>query len=201
MANAGHVTADPASIPLTDLGQKQAKLLPQSFDTSPDLFVTSPFLRTQQSSLYVREKFPNVPHEQWPVQEFTYLSGKNYANTSSAQRQPAVKEYWKKCDPEYCDGDGAESFSDLMDRIDSTLERVRERKENFIAIFTHGQFMKTLWWMIQNTQTHFRNDAARMRSASEFMNRVDITNGAMLKLKMFGNKWDVQLQRLKDDSI
>lgn len=200
MANAGHVTADASSIELTELGQKQAKLLPQSFDRRPDLIVTSPFIRTQQSSIYVREKFPEILHEEWPVQEFSYLSSKRYANTSVFQRRPAVKEYWNKCDPEYCDGEGAESFSDLLDRIDTTIERVRERPEKFIAIFTHGQFMKTFWWLIQTPNIVFRNGVAQMKHAEEFMNRLDISNGTILKLKMFGNnKWDIQLQRLNEN--
>lgn len=202
MANAGHVTADPTSIPLTDLGQEQAKLLPHSFDKVPGLIVTSPFLRTQQSSVHVREKFSDVPHEEWPVQEFSYLCTKRYANTDMAARRPAVKEYWGKCDPQYCDGDGAESFSDLMDRIDNTIEKVQSRPEKFIAIFTHGQFMKTFWWMIQSSHANYRNDVARMKGAQEFMNRLDISNGAILKLKMFGNNgWDISLLRLKDDEL
>lgn len=201
MANAGHVTADAAGIELTELGQRQAKLLPFSFDKSPELIVTSPFLRTKQSSVHVRDKFSEVPHEEWPVQEFSYLSAKRYANTSTVQRRPAVKEYWQKCDPKYCDGDGAESFSHLLDRVDEMFEKVRERPEKFIAIFTHGQFMKTVWWLTQTSNIYFRSEAAQMKHAEGFMNRIDISNGAILKLKMFGNKWDIQLERLKENNL
>lgn len=198
MANAGHVTKDPSSIPLTELGEKQAELLLRSFPTAPNVIITSPFLRTQQSSIHIRNKFSQVPHMEWPVQEFSYLCLKKYQNTSIAQRQPAVKEYWEKCDPAYCDGDGAESFSDLIDRVYETLENINARSENFLAIFTHGQFMKVFWWMIKTSNIIFRNDTVRMKSAKRFINEIDIHNGTILKLKEIGNnKWDIQLENLQ----
>ena len=45
------------------------------------------------------------------------------------------------------------------------------------------------------------NEAAQMKHAEGFMNRIDISNGAILKLKMFGNKWDIQLERLKENNL
>jgi len=189
MANAGYVTADSAGIQLTELGQKQARLLPQSFDKAPNLIVTSPFVRTKQSSIYVREKFSNVPHEEWAVQEFSYLSFKNYANTSTTQRQPAVKEYWDRCDPTYCDGDGAESFLDLINRINITIDKIKERTENFIVIFTHGQFMKTFLWNLKNPKSL---QMKSMKSFMSFMNEINIDNGSIFKFKLLENsKWEI----------
>lgn len=149
-SNAGHITISPSSIPLTEKGWKQAALLSNSFDIAPDLIVTSPYLRTHQTSTYIRDKFPHVPHEEWPVQEFTYLSSKRYANTTNLERQPSVKEYWSKCDPFFSHGEGAESFIDLIGRIDTTIEKIKTRQEKYLVIFTHGQFIKTFWWILNN---------------------------------------------------
>jgi hypothetical protein len=35
--------------------------------------VTSPHLRTQQTTAPTIERFPDVPVEVWPIEEFTYL--------------------------------------------------------------------------------------------------------------------------------
>lgn len=202
ISNAGQTTFDPVSIPLTPLGWQQSQILLDSFEVTPNLIVTSPFIRTQQTAVNVRNKFPEVLHEEWPVQEFSYLSFKRYANTNSNERKPAVKEYWDRCDPKYCDGDGAESFCDLIDRIDATIEKIKERSEAFVVIFTHGQFMKVFWWYLKNSEVNFRTESIRMKHVENFINRIDIDNGAILKLKLFGNnKWDIQLQGLHADNL
>ena len=40
---------------------------------TPSLIVTSLFLRTQQTAAPTIERFPDVPVEVWPIEEFTYL--------------------------------------------------------------------------------------------------------------------------------
>lgn len=68
-------TQDHASIPLTALGEEQAKRLSTRIDARPDLIVTSSFRRAQQTAEPLRERFPDVPVEVWPeTAEFTYLS-------------------------------------------------------------------------------------------------------------------------------
>lgn len=70
-ANAGAVTADPASIPLTPRGHDQAHSISKAFAAAPELIVCSPFLRVQQSAAPTLARFATVPVETWPVQEFT----------------------------------------------------------------------------------------------------------------------------------
>src|SRR5262245_42062403 len=88
LANAGGVTSLTPSIPLTALGRSQAVELSRSFTTSPNLIVTSPYLRAQDTATPTAARFPHVPLEVWPVQEFTYLALKRCFNTTSEQRQP-----------------------------------------------------------------------------------------------------------------
>lgn len=49
-ANAGKATDDPASIPLTDIGLRQADAIAREFPQMPDLLVSSPFLRARQTA-------------------------------------------------------------------------------------------------------------------------------------------------------
>src|SRR5262245_8811627 len=79
--NAGLVTSQPDTIPLTRKGGEQALRLANSFTQAPTLIVTSPFIRTQQSAKPTIERFPAVRREQWQVQEFTHLSPARYRDT------------------------------------------------------------------------------------------------------------------------
>lgn len=143
--NVDQPTHDHASIPLTALGEEQAKKLSARIDVRPDLIVVSSFRRAQQTAEPLREKFPDVPVEIWPdTAEFTYLSPARCRGTRRTERLPWVKAYWQEQDPRYCDGAGAETFHDLVARARLVLQRVEERPEERIMLFSHGQFISCL---------------------------------------------------------
>lgn len=140
-ANAGAVTNDPAAIPLTDTGTGQARSIAVSVSRRPDLIVVSPYLRTRQTAEPTIARFPDVPVETWPVQEFTYLSPNRCVGTTAARR-PLVEDYWQRCDPAYVDGPGAEAFSALLERVRLMRHRLSEAAAGFVLVFTHGQVMQ-----------------------------------------------------------
>ncbi|WP_090805507.1 phosphoglycerate mutase family protein [Paraburkholderia tuberum] len=86
-ANAGHATSDPASIPLTELGEQQAHAISQRLAEPPSIVICSPFLRAQQTAAPTLARFPTVRSEIWPVQEFTYLAPARCIDTSAQQRR------------------------------------------------------------------------------------------------------------------
>lgn len=181
VANAGGATPDPVSIPLTDKGQDQAKKLASAFVEKPDLFITSPFLRTKQTAAPTLAKFPDVPAEEWAVQEFSYLSPVVWANTSSEDRAPRTDHYWEECDPDYHDGDGAESFNDLIGRVDNAMIDLYMRPEKRIVMFSHGQFLKALW-MYLVTDIFKINPKDRMKKIDLFIKAVNFPNTGILKM-------------------
>ena len=143
-ANAGAVTADPASIPLTEAGRDQARAIATMITRRPDLIVVSPYLRTRQTAAPSLERFPDVPVETWPVQEFTYLSPGRCVGTTAAQRRPLVEAYWQRCDASAVDGEGAESFTAMLQRVRALRERLATHPAGFILVFMHGQIMQGL---------------------------------------------------------
>ena len=147
IANAGGKTVTPDSIDLSENGKAQAKQLTDNFPEEPDLIVTSPFIRTLRTAEPLLEKYPNSKHEQWPVQEFTYLSPAKYNNTTMEARIPFAIEYWERNDPYYCDGDGAESFSNFLKRIDDGKNRLKARSERCIIVYSHYQFIAAFKWL------------------------------------------------------
>src|SRR5216117_2664555 len=98
-SNAGRETTDPAMIPLSEKGKQQADVVARSFDRSPDLIVTSPFLRARHTAVPTMERFPSVPVTQWPAEEFTYLGRLHGQQTTGLERRPLVDAYWNATDP------------------------------------------------------------------------------------------------------
>ena len=60
---------------------------PNGFDCKPTLFVVSPFLRAQQTAEPLRQRFPDVPVEEWPIHEFTFLNPARHKGTSEEDRE------------------------------------------------------------------------------------------------------------------
>lgn len=181
-ANTGLTTSDPASIPLTEKGQQQAIQVASRFTTAPSLFVMSSYIRTQQTAKPTLNKFPNVPSIVWPVHEFTYLAPTRYNNTNTKQRSPAVKAYWEQADPYYIDGEGAESFSQMLERAQKNLKQLVDSKHPWTTIFTHGLFIKALMWCIQNTSR--KRNLLDIKAFYEFHHNTDIPNASTTLLKV-----------------
>src|SRR3546814_4582064 len=59
-----------------------------------------------------------------PIEEFTYLQPARCNGTRSAERMPHLERYWSAADPDYCDGEGAESFRALLGRCEAALARL-----------------------------------------------------------------------------
>ena len=175
-ANAGIATTNPATIPLTSAGRSQAEELAGTLER-PDLIVVSPYLRTRQTAEPTISRFPNVPVEVWPVQEFTYLSPEPCIDTTAEQRRLMVEGYWRQCDPNRDDGPGAESFSMMLERVRGLRERLAAHPADSIVVFTHGQIMQALRLLREHPSA---SDRELMTWFLEFDQRSPIHNGVVL---------------------
>lgn len=146
LANIGGKTTDSTSIPITEQGWQQAHALIEQFPRVEKIIV-SPYLRTQQTAQPLLQKH-GLTAEVWPIHEFTYLSGRKFANTTVAERKPFVDDYWNNADPHYCDGDDAESFAGFYQRTADAISRLeqwqQQHAEQNLLVFTHGRFLQML---------------------------------------------------------
>lgn len=148
-ANAGQASRDHESIPLTPRGLQQAITVARSFTETPDLIVVSPFSRAQSTAQETVAVFPTAAFEIWPIQEFTYLEPARCVDTTVTQRREWVEAYWMRAAPEYSDGEGAESFLHFVARAQAFLERLAEHPATRVAVFSHGQFLNAVAWLLQ----------------------------------------------------
>lgn len=183
-ANAGLPTINPATTPLTEKGHWQARQVELVFSQSPDLIVTSPYKRTQQTAEPTQNRFPEVPQLEWQVQEFTYLAPDRYKNTTIEQRRPLSDAYWLQGDPLHVDGVGAESFADLMHRVNTTHRQIQQLAQElkFVVIFSHGRFMRAMLWSVLTGSVDV--NPKRMRQFFSFIGSFSVPNGSILKLQV-----------------
>ena len=203
-SNAGHVTEGHGVYPLTDHGREQAALFTATWTGAPRLIVASKFTRAQQTSEPFRTRYAESPFETWErVVEFTQLSPEKYPGTTHAERMPNVLNYWKRNDPKYLDGPGAESFDTFIHRVGLTFNAAAERAQgklgqkfvDDIVIFTHATFMQAALYAVLYGIPRTKNS---MAAFYDFSKGIDVPNLAVMKFHFdadheyqFGGAWSV----------
>jgi broad specificity phosphatase PhoE len=184
---------DHATIPLTPKGVEQARLAAMSFTHAPDLIIASPFSRAQLTAMATVAAFPGIPIETWPIQEFTYLEPARCANTTVDQRRAWVDAYWSRSDPTYMDGAGAESFRDFIRRAQSFLDRLAEHPAQDVAVFSHGQVINAVAWLIERRPQLI--DGRDMADWREYEITNHVPNGCGYTLTKYPEDagWNVRL--------
>ncbi len=186
--NAGMPCHDLATIELTDKGWNQARRVATDWTETPSLIVTSPFLRTQQTAAPTIERFPDVPVEVWPIEEFTYLQPSRWNGTLAADRAPHLVRYWDEADPAYCDGDGAESFGALLRRAEAALERLAALPSpGPVYVFSHGQFIQAVRAVVTESELDDRGKMLRFWRKGE---PPAIGNSERLEFQWADARWN-----------
>ncbi|WP_084217336.1 histidine phosphatase family protein [Xenophilus azovorans] len=187
--NAGQPTRDLVAMPLTPLGTAQARQVAAGWAGEPTHIVSSPFLRARQTAEPTCVRFPGVPMAIWPIHEFTYLSPARWVDTTRAQRRPAVEAYWAQGDPAHVDGEGAESFSQVLRRAEQALARLAALPEDTeVFLFSHGQFMQAVRLTVERPG---EADADKMARFWPFEQRSPVLNCQKLVLDRGRSLWRV----------
>jgi broad specificity phosphatase PhoE len=148
--------------------------------TRPALIVVSRYSRTVQTAAPLLKRYPGVPVEPWPVEEFTYLEIAACAGTTYAEREALRDAYWSRCDPLWANGPGCESFTDFIGRVrdfEHALS-IQEAREP-VVVFTHGLIMQALLWLHKYSSA--KKDRMSMQDFDRFRRRISIPNCAVLR--------------------
>jgi len=146
LSNAGFPTDTPHAIGLSEKGLAQAKAVAAQWRTDPDLIVVSRYSRTAYTAAPLCQKHPQVPVIELPVHELTFLAPGRYIGTTETTRREPARQYWERCDPDFCDGEGAETFRHFCERVDASLQALQECEEQRIAVFCHAYVIKAILW-------------------------------------------------------
>lgn len=144
-----------------------------------------------QTAAPVRERFPGVPCEEWPIQEFTCLSPEACRGTTKDQRAAALRAFWDTYDPRHKEP-GAESFAEFVGRVKAMITRLEivadEQEQSDICVIGHGNFIRALaWCLLVDPEPESIGSMHAFRSFSQMF---DVANGAALPL-MHDGRWYV----------
>lgn len=174
LSNAGFPTDTPHAIGLSEKGLAQAEALGAQWRTVPDLIVVSRYSRTSYTAAPLCQRHPQVPVIMLPLHELTFLAPARYVGTTEDLRREPARQYWERCDPDYCDGEGAESFREFCARIDESLAALRQRTEQSIVVVCHGYVIKAILWRQMNPEAPVTADY--MRAFFDFHLRCVVPN-------------------------
>jgi 2,3-bisphosphoglycerate-dependent phosphoglycerate mutase len=185
-SNARRPTEHPATVPLTERGRAQADLVARAFPRAPDLVIFSPYLRAKETAAATLRAFPGTPSAEWPVQELTYIAPARYRGTTVDDRRTFVRDYWRRLDPDFRDGEGAESFREVVERVERVWQLLRDvgadRPGRFLAVFSHGQFIRMcLWWGLRGSR---EVDARAMTQFLAFLRGMVVPNGGVVPVRV-----------------
>jgi 2,3-bisphosphoglycerate-dependent phosphoglycerate mutase len=194
-SNAGLPTTCPESVTLTERGVAQAESIAAFLKSlvSPDLIITSSYLRSKQTAALTKPLFPSVPEEEWPVQEFTYLSSMHVGHSTVEDRRPIVNAYWKQCNPFSTDSPGSESFGCFIKRVRNVMLRLKKTQYNTIAVFSHEQFICTFLWLLQRGWVNLCKET--MKDFRDFLKTNPVPNGAIVRVEFRNSeeRWRYEL--------
>lgn len=193
VSNAGLLTTSSAESGLTEKGWRQARALAEFIDRVPASITTSSYLRARQTAQPLCERFPRVPLLQWPLHEFTCLRAEHYHHTTVAERRPLIESYWRRNDPDHCDGEGAESFHGFIERI-VLLREYLSALRGFHLIVSHGHVIRCLLWFLLENIT--LPQQAEMRRYNHLRLGLRIPNAAVLTLTGAGGNLRISPFRL-----
>ena len=186
VSNANLPTSHPADSALTPRGEEEAKQIPTAFHEAPDLIIVSPYLRARQTAVPTQSKFPNTPVEEWPVHEFTYLHPERYRGTTGSERGPYAQAYWERNNPFEKEQDEGESFAELLTRVQEMRQRLQEAQADFIAVFSHGLFLRAVLWHLLTGIDEPTKDA--MWRYQQFVWGVWMPNCSILELMIVNER-------------
>lgn len=181
VSNANLPTTHPAESELTGKGHREAAYIAQAFTQRPDLIVVSPYIRARQTAVPTIQRFNPVPVAEWPIFEFSYLHPQKYNGTTGDERWPDAQAYWQRMDPLENEGGAGESFAEMLARVQEMEAKLRASPEPFIAIFSHGLFLRAFLWM---SLTGFREATSRSMERYLFFSRgMAMPNGSIMKMR------------------
>lgn len=147
-ANAGGITLPHASIPLTELGWRQAHALAQLLPAQPAHILCSKFSRAQDTASPYAARTGLRPLVHPLLHEFDAIDPDLLAGMTGAERKPIAAEFWETGDPHLRKGPQAETFAEFTSRVRRFLAHDLPLLPDGSVLFGHGQWIGMAAWLL-----------------------------------------------------
>lgn len=183
LANTGAKSLPDFEIPLTELGQTQAKILLENWQKmglTPSHIYHSQMLRAKQTAQVFADNF-NLPLQELDLlNEFRCLSFATVADMVGEQRAEVARKYWQTADISYQDAQDSDSFSAFLLRVDNLINSLDDF-ENHSLFFCHGYWIGLLAWRLLGCRVENNSDMQKFR---QFQQALPMDNTVVYQLKI-----------------
>ena len=177
-ANAGGVTMEHASIPLSPLGLVQAREIAGLLDVDPSRVLVSKYLRARETAQLFCERAGCVPEVHPLLHEFSALDPSLLEGMIGEQRRPIAAAYWQTADPTVRRGPQAETFLEFDARVAVFIDELPTLSDRTV-LFGHGIWFGLLCWKLMG----FSADSSQgMKAFRRFQTGLPMPNCAVYVL-------------------
>ncbi len=147
-ANVGGITLENPIVPLTELGELQARTLAPLLPATTATIWSSPFKRSLDTAAPYCARMGQTAALDDDLREFETIDTVQMRGTSFTERDAAVARYWRQSDPELRAGPAAETFLEFHERVARVRRDLLPSLPDGTVIFGHGMWMALLFWQL-----------------------------------------------------
>lgn len=147
-ANVGGITLENPLVPLTDLGQLQARTLAPLLPAAAPEVWSSPFKRARDTAAPYCARMGQAPAIHDDLREFETVDTVKMRGSLFTQREAVVERYWRESDPDHRTGPAAETFREFHERVTRVRCDLLPSLPHGTVIFGHGMWMALLFWQM-----------------------------------------------------
>jgi alpha-ribazole phosphatase len=189
-SNAGGLTTEHATIPLTPLGLAQADALAEHLQVEPSRVLASPFTRARDTAQRFCDKIGRQAELAPLLHEFETIDPALLEDMTGEQRRPIADAYWARADVHERMGTRAETFAQFEGRVAAFMDDLASLPDQSI-LFGHGMWMGLMFWKLLGFSS---NDSRSMKAFRRFQLGLPIPNCAVYVLETAGaGRWTWQV--------
>ena len=147
-ANAGGMTLENPLVPLTELGELQARAIAPLLPPTRVAIWSSPFKRTLDTAAPYCARMGRIAATHDDLREHETVDTVQLRGSSCEERETVVADYWMKSDPDHRSGPGAETFREFHERVARARLGFLPGLPDGSVIFGHGMWMALLLWQL-----------------------------------------------------
>lgn len=147
-ANVGGITLENPLVPLTALGELQARTLAPLLPATAAQIWSSPFKRARDTAAPYCARIGQVATIHDDLREFETIDTLQMRGSLFSARDAMVTRYWLKSEPDHRSGPGAETFREFHERVARVRRELLPSLPQGTVIFGHGMWMALLFWQM-----------------------------------------------------
>jgi alpha-ribazole phosphatase len=179
VSNAGGITMEHASIPLTARGRAQAIAVADLLPSHPSKVLSSLYLRARETAEPYGRRLGRAIDLHPLMQEFSAIDPALLEGMTGVQRRPIADAYWEAADPSIRMGAAAETFLEFNGRVCKFLGELADFP-SMSVLFGHGIWFGLVCWHLDG---HGVENSRDMKAFRTFQRAMSMANAAVYVLK------------------